>query len=589
VFLKSTSFTGLLFLCAFLHTSALPEPLFTRVTDGPLVNDGGYSAGVCMIDYDQDGLNDFYVVNTAEGGAVNTLYRNIGNAAFEKITGLAIVENVAMGYGASWADFEGDGDLDVAVANFRYQPSVLYLNDGQGGFEATTNGPLSQGAAGSTSASWVDYDLDNDLDLLITNSTTAIGQGDYPPYVNFLFRNDNGVLTRVTTDVIATVSRHSYGASWGDYDNDGDPDLVNTNNMNERSDLFHNNGSGSFSLRSSSLLGTAGTGVGGCSWADYDNDGDLDLFIAGNWPGPSQLFRNDGGGSLVLVSNHGIGAVNGRANSGIWADYDNDGDQDIFVWLMDSDNPDNSYGYLFENSGDGTFIRVADELFHSDSCTAWTAVWGDVERDGDLDLFLARMDPQWLGRPEYTNDILYLNNGNGNHWITVKPVGTVSNRSAVGVKARLKATINGRPTWQLAELETMTGLRTQSPLELHFGLGDALVIDTLKLEWPSGIVQIIENPAIDQYLTVYEPCCAGRVGDANGDGDDEPTIGDVSVLIDAKFITGSCSGIACTAEGDINQSGGSGPECDDITIGDISMLIDYLFITGSSLGLPDCL
>jgi hypothetical protein len=114
VFLKSTSFTGLLFLCAFLHTSALPEPLFTRVTDGPLVNDGGYSAGVCMIDYDQDGLNDFYVVNTAEGGAVNTLYRNIGNAAFEKITGLAIVENVAMGYGASWADFEGDGDLDVA-------------------------------------------------------------------------------------------------------------------------------------------------------------------------------------------------------------------------------------------------------------------------------------------------------------------------------------------------------------------------------------------------------------------------------------------------------------------------------------------
>ena len=85
------------------------------------------------------------------------------------------------------------------------------------------------------------------------------------------------------------------------------------------------------------------------------------------------------------------------------------------------------------------------------------------------------------------------------------------------------------------------------------------------------------------------PCCVGRVGDANGDGADEPTIGDVSVLIDAKFITGRCAGIIdCTAEADINQSGGTGPECDDITIGDISTLIDYLFITGSSLGLPDC-
>ena len=85
-------------------------------------------------------------------------------------------------------------------------------------------------------------------------------------------------------------------------------------------------------------------------------------------------------------------------------------------------------------------------------------------------------------------------------------------------------------------------------------------------------------------------CCAGRVGDANGSGDDEPTIGDVSVMIDAKFITGSCEGIlSCLTESDINQSGGASPTCDDITIGDIAILIDYLFITGPSLGLPPCL
>ena len=86
------------------------------------------------------------------------------------------------------------------------------------------------------------------------------------------------------------------------------------------------------------------------------------------------------------------------------------------------------------------------------------------------------------------------------------------------------------------------------------------------------------------------PCCADRVGDANGVGGDEPTIGDASVMIDAKFITGTCDGILeCLTEADINQTGGSDPTCDDITIGDISILIDYLFITGPTLGLPDCL
>ena len=98
------------------------------------------------------------------------------------------------------------------------------------------------------------------------------------------------------------------------------------------------------------------------------------------------------------------------------------------------------------------------------------------------------------------------------------------------------------------------------------------------------------SPHVLGRVSVSPSCCMGRVGDANGAGGDEPTIGDVSTLIDAKFISGSCDGIVpCLAEGDINQSGGSQPTCDDITIGDISTLIDYLFITGSTLGLPNCL
>jgi len=100
----------------------------------------------------------------------------------------------------------------------------------------------------------------------------------------------------------------------------------------------------------------------------------------------------------------------------------------------------------------------------------------------------------------------------------------------------------------------------------------------------------IPNDGIDQDCDGLDPCCAMRVGDANGLGGDEPTIGDASVMIDAKFITGTCDGIlACLTEADVNQTGGVDPDCNDITIGDISILIDYLFITGPSLGLADCL
>jgi len=588
--LKTLTLAFGLFLLAV--SARAQSELFTRVTEGPLVNDGGNSAGVCMVDYDGDNLLDVYLVNTSPSGAANSLFRNTGNGSFEKVTGLPIVEDISFGYAASWADFEGDGDLDVAVANFRYQASVLYLSDGQGGFAATTNGPLSAGAVGSTSASWIDYDLDNDLDLFIANSTGPIS-ADYPPYVNFLFRNDDGVLTRIGSDIIATLSRHTYGASWGDYDNDGDPDLVNANNVQEPSDLFENNGDGSFFLRPTSVLGSDITNVGGCSWVDYDNDGDLDLYVASSSPGPSLLYRNDGGGSLSKVPDHGLGILNGRATAGVWADYDNDGDQDIFVWVNDFQVMSNSHGYLFENLGDGAFGRLSADLFECDSCSAWSAVWGDVDRDGDLDLLLARMDPQWQGRPEYTNEILYLNNGNNNHWITIKPVGTVSNRSAVGAKVRVKATINGQPVWQLQELMTMTGLRSQPPLELHFGLGDAIVIDSLRLEWPSGIVQVLENVAFDQYLVVYESCCEGRVGDANGLGTypQEVTISDIQTLVTAKFIVGTCDGlVSCIAEGDVNQSGETNPTCNDITISDIQTLVNHLFIAGpANAPLNNCL
>jgi hypothetical protein len=388
---------------------------------------------------------------------------------------------------------------------------------------------------------------------------------------------------------MATHSRHTYAASWGDYDNDGDQDVVMSNNVYEYLDLFTNEGNGDFSLESASVLGRDTTNGGGAAWADYDNDGDLDLFVASYWPGPSLLFENGGDGSFTKILDHGLGLESGRAFGGVWADCDNDGDQDIFVWMENWDFPDQAKGRLFLNMGSGQFEPLPDDIFLCDSCASKAAVWADDDRDGDMDLLVSRVDAHMEGLDMYLNDYLYRNLGNDNHWLHIKPIGTVSNRSAVGTKVRVKATIAGQTVWQMRELVTMTGLRAQPPLEAHFGLGDATLVDSIRIEWPSGIIQVLESVSADQFMTVVERCCEDRVGDANGSGDDEPTIGDVTTLIDMLFVSDNPHLVRCIAEADVNQSGGVGPSIEDVTIGDISYLIDYLFITGAELGLPACM
>jgi hypothetical protein len=180
-----------------------------------------------------------------------------------------------------------------------------------------------------------------------------------------------------------------------------------------------------------------------------------------------------------------------RCSSAAWGDYDNDGFLDLFVAGGTGTNPGTNF--LYHNNGNGTFKRILTGSPVNDG-DSWSCAWGDYDNDGFLDLVLT-------GQP--TTVLLYRNNGNSNAWIKIKLVGMASNRSAIGAKVRLQATIRGKSMWQMREINTGGGFSC-GPLEAHFGLGDATNIDQVRIEWPSGTVQTLTNVAPRQFLTVVE-------------------------------------------------------------------------------------
>jgi hypothetical protein len=481
---------------------------FTEITEGPHVTDAKRSSGVCWVDYNEDNYLDLYVTNARYPETENnSLYQNNGGGTFSQMEGLEIVNDDNFSTCAGWADYDNDGDLDLFVAAHRTHPSIFYTNDGAGNFSVNTATPLDKDTVGSTTTSWIDYDTDGDLDLFVGNSTGPMSES-YPPYRNFLYRNDDGTFTEITAGDIVTHEKHTYGASWCDYDSDGDPDLVAPNNVDEYTDLYRNDGDGEFTFVSSSVICQSIVNGGGSSWSDYDNDGDMDLFIGGFSPGPSYLFQNNGDGTFYEVPGHGLDIYMGRASAGVWADYDNDGDEDIYIWFNNYTDISLSGGYLFENLADGTFSKITEGTVAGDTCTVTAAVWGDYDRDGDLDLYLANYDPENDSNISHLKNEFFQNNGNSNNWITIKFAGTMSNHSAIGTKVRLKATINGAPVWQMRELMSQTGLGTQPPLEVHFGLGDAVMIDSVKVEWSGDrITDILTDFNVNQFLTITETIC----------------------------------------------------------------------------------
>ena len=487
-----------------LANSALYGQNFTKITTGALVTDGGASRSVNWIDYDNDGRLDLYVTNGLRQGQNNFMYRNDGppNFTFTKITSGPQVNDRGKSDGSSWGDYDNDGDPDCFVVNWYGDDNMFFENNGNGTFTRIIAGAFVNDGGFSETCSWGDYDNDGYLDLYVSNSGDVNQTG---PQRNFLYLNNkNKTFTKITSGAIVNGLFYSRGVNWVDYDDDGDSDMFVANEENQANNLYRNmlkeTGSAAFSSITTGAVVTDAAASWSGSWGDCDNDGDLDLFVA-NWNNQTNaLYLNHGAGNFTKVTNDLIVSERGYFACSGWGDFDNDGDLDMFVTT--AYGPAASRNVLYRNklieSGALAFEKIIAGSLVNDTGYSYGFSWGDYDRDGDLDIFIAKT----LNEAE--NNAFYRNDGvAGNHWVEMNLIGVTSNRSGIGAKIKVKAAINGKGVWQRRDLEGQNGYCNQN-LQAHFGLGNAGVIDSLRILWPSGKIDVLTKLKTDTLITITE-------------------------------------------------------------------------------------
>ncbi len=470
-------------------------------------------------DYDNDGYVDLFVP-TANENQPNQLYHNNGDGTFTKVTTGNIVTDLASSMAATWGDYDNDGDLDLFVSNNIGYANFLYRNNGDGTFTSIQNDPVVSDIYYSHGAAWADYDNDGDLDLFIAEY--------FPTKYNHLYRNNgDGTFTKVTDNAIILEASFSVAGAWGDYNNDGLVDLFVCNTNDRNNSLYKNLGGGKFlKINTGDIVNDGGKSVG-CAWGDYDNDGDLDLFVANAGGQDNFLYRNNGDGTFTKVTSGDIVNDGGHSHGCAWGDYDNDGDLDLYV----ANNGDND-NFLYMNNGDGTFTRIYNAITDVGGESMGVA-WADYDNDLDLDLFVAN-------RNDEANFLFANSRGQCNAKACIVLDGNLSNENGIGAVIKVKANIYGSDVWQMRQVSSQTsgGTGGQNELKTLIGLGDATIIDSIVVQWPSGYVQVLTNQPTDQCITVSEPngsqVCGTVFFDANGNctqDADEPGVRNAAITI----------------------------------------------------------
>jgi hypothetical protein len=443
---------------------------FTDVTEKSRVGHIGYGMGVATGDYDNDGDLDLYL--TCFGS--NVLYRNNGNGTFTDVTREAGVDDPRWSSSASFVDYDRDGDLDLFVCNYidftikgnkqcfaptgerdycspaayRPVPDRLFRNEGQGKFvDATQNSGIGSAFGPGLGVTCADFNGDGWIDIYVANDGAA----------NLLWINkangtfeESGLIAGAAYSADG-VARAGMGVSAGDFDNDGDDDLLVTNLTKEGSTLYRNNGRGQFddatiefNMAQPSFLST-GFGV---AWFDYDNDGSLDLFTAN-------------GAVTLLPSLRGEAYPFHQLNQ-----------------LFHNEGAKGKIGFREITSAAGPALQLSE--------VSRGAAFGDLDNDGDIDILVTNNNGP--GR------LLINQAASRNHWLQIKLIGVKDNRDGIGAKVFVTRQ-NSKPLW--GRVHTDGSYLSAGDLRVHFGLGSDSKIDSVGAVWPNGTEEIWSNVKID--------------------------------------------------------------------------------------------
>ncbi len=455
-----------------------PDSTFEDVTEKAGLKGSGFSTGVAVGDYDNDGFDDLFVA----GYGHSTLYHNNGDGTFTDVTASAGVAGSGWATSAAWVDYDNDGRLDLVVARYmEWDFDDIFCGHREEGFRSYCHPDL------------------------------------FKPASVLLYHNDgNGKFTEVASKAGMGKPGKGLGIAVADYDHDGWMDILLANDSIPEY-LFHNKGNGTFEeVGLVSALGLDGSGATfagmGVDFEDYNNDGWPDAIITDLANQKYALYANAGDGTFDYSTlTAGLGAAT-LLHSG-WGvrfmDFDNDGWKDIFVvqsHVMDTiqtSEPHLRYRespMLLWNQKGNKFLDVSaqsGEVFQQKWAARGMAI-GDIDNDGKVDVVVTENNgPAW---------ILHNQTSTANHWITFKLIGTKSNKDGIGARIKI-LTPSGN---QYGTVTTAGSYQSSSDKRLHFGLGSAEAVTEAEIHWPSGTIQVLKNLQIDQILTITEPSPSPR-------------------------------------------------------------------------------